>query len=125
MIHIYGFPLLPPSYDGLSFFIFIFFRSRQPSPTLINHERIHFYQQLELLFIFHWLLYLVHYIFLLIYFISKPRKSGQSLHDKAYRNICFEQEAYDNERNPHYLEHRKPFAWFRYLRPRGTNPRQI
>ena len=33
----------------------------------------------------------------------------------AYRNISFEQEAYDNQGFPNYLEDRKPFAWMKYL----------
>ena len=33
----------------------------------------------------------------------------------AYRNISFEQEAYENEELPNYLEDRKPFSWVKYL----------
>ena len=33
----------------------------------------------------------------------------------AYRNISFEQEAYENERFPNYLGDRKPFSWVKYL----------
>jgi fatty acid desaturase len=33
----------------------------------------------------------------------------------AYRNISFEQEAYENEGLPNYLEDRKPFSWVKYL----------
>ena len=34
----------------------------------------------------------------------------------AYRNISFEREAYVNERNPQYLDSRRHFAWFNYLK---------
>lgn len=36
--------------------------------------------------------------------------------NEAYKNISFEQEAYDNELDPDYLTARKPFAWLRYIR---------
>ena len=35
---------------------------------------------------------------------------------KAYRNISFEREAYDFEKEKDYLVFRKRFAWFNYLR---------
>ena len=33
----------------------------------------------------------------------------------AYRSLSFEREAYDNDDNLKYLETRKPFSWFKYL----------
>ena len=35
--------------------------------------------------------------------------------DEAYRNISFEQEAYDHEAEHYYLSVRKHFAWMRYI----------
>lgn len=35
---------------------------------------------------------------------------------KAYREISFEKEAYENERNLHYLEKRKWFSFLKYLK---------
>ncbi|MCA6073934.1 hypothetical protein [Fulvivirga sedimenti] len=114
MIRIYGFPLGP--YDGFSFFIFLFFKSKNPSAELINHERIHFYQQVELLFIFHWLLYAGHYAVLRLKMLGKP--GIKRPHDTAYRAICFEKEAYANERNLTYLDNRPLFAWRHYFHSR-------
>jgi hypothetical protein len=96
-------------YTGFSFFIFIWIsRLEQNSVRLIRHETIHFRQQVELLFVFHWLLYG------LFYTIS--RLKGQR-HYIGYRYNPFELEAYGNDSNPEYLKQRKLFAWLRYLRP--------
>jgi len=73
---------------------------------LINHETIHFHQQLELLFIFHWLLYA------LFYAISRIAGRG---HYIAYRYNPFEMEAYRHDGDLDYLPKRKLFAWFGYL----------
>jgi hypothetical protein len=67
-----------------------------------NHETIHFQQQLELLFVFHWLLYFAFYIVGMIRF-----RSGTL----AYFNNPFEIEAYDNEEDEYYLITRKRYNW--------------
>jgi hypothetical protein len=63
---------------------------------LINHERIHLRQQLEMLII----PFYIYYLFL--------------LKRKGYLNISFEKEAYANEGNLNYLKERKPYAWLKY-----------
>ena len=75
------------------------------SKTCRRHETIHFQQQLELLFLFQWLLYGVFWIFGFIKY-----------HDaaKAYRQNPFEQEAYTNQRKIKYLERRKRWCWKNY-----------
>lgn len=94
-------------YTGFSFFIFIWIsRLEKNSARLIRHETIHFRQQLELLFVFHWLLYGSFYIV--------SRLKGQR-HYIGYRYNPFELEAYGNDGNEDYLRQRKPFAWVRYL----------
>ena len=96
------------NYEGFSFFIFIFYwRGTQDKSTILNHERIHFWQQVELLFIVHWLLYVIFYLV--------GRLRGRN-HDAAYRSIPFEREAYAFERDPGYLAERKPFAWINKLK---------
>ena len=118
MIRIYGFPLGP--YDGFSFFIFLFFKSKTPSKTIINHERIHFFQQLELLFVIHWILYLLHYLILRIEVLRMKNKPANP-HDWAYRHIVFEIEAYAMEKDLTYLKTRKPYAWLRYFQRSGNH----
>jgi hypothetical protein len=95
-------------YTGFSFFIFIWVSIHEKDqPRLIRHERIHFHQQLELLFIFHWLLYVTFYSIL--------RLKGQR-HYIAYRFNPFELEAYENDNDLTYPEKRKFFSWVKYLK---------
>lgn len=95
-------------YTGLSFFVFIWI-TRQPhdQTQLVRHEKIHFWQQVEMLFIFHWLLY--------VFFYLLGRMGGQC-HYIAYRYNPFELEAFSNDRDENYLRKRRPFAWVRYVR---------
>ena len=76
---------------------------------LRNHETIHYHQQLELLFIGQWILYVFYWLKGLITY-----RNGEI----AYRQSPFEREAYDNDQNLDYLKTRKPFAWRHY---RGIN----
>ena len=81
--------------------------SRGPmSPKTKRHETIHFQQQLELLFIFQWILYGA---FWLRNFIKY--KDGAA----AYFTNPFEEEAYGNESDENYLEHRKRYSWTKYV----------
>ena len=68
----------------------------------INHESIHWQQQLEMLIIFFYLWYVIEWL------IRLPRGN-------AYRNLSFEREAYGNENNYDYLEMRRPYAWVKKI----------
>lgn len=99
--------ILWKGYSAITIWPFIFVRTdTNISETLINHEKIHGRQQLEMALIGFYLWYVVEWIIRL--FINGPRE--------AYRNICFEREAYDNESNTDYLEKRQWFAWRKYLK---------
>ena len=93
--------------NGITIFPFIFLRESafKENKILINHEKIHIRQQLELLIIFFYLWYVVEYYYW--YF---------SLKDKhlAYRNISFEREAYAMEEDLNYLETRKIWSFWKY-----------
>lgn len=91
-----------------SFFIFIIFKDKEAAAdqATIQHERIHFYQQLELLFVFQWLLYAVFYIV--------DRNLGAS-HLEAYKSNPFEMEAHENEGKSDYLKNRKLYNWTKYI----------
>lgn len=67
----------------------------------IRHETIHTAQMKEMLYIFFYLWYVIEWFVKLI----KYRNSY-----KAYRNISFEREAYNNEDNINYLDGRKIFS---------------
>ncbi|MCM1079094.1 MAG: hypothetical protein NC344_05635 [Bacteroidales bacterium] len=70
----------------------------------LNHEAIHTAQMRELLYVPFYVLYLIEWICRLF------------LKGYAYRNISFEQEAYDNQFNFNYLNRRKYYSWIKYLR---------
>ena len=73
------------------------------SDKTINHEKIHTEQQKELLFVFFYILYLIEWFIKLF------------LPGNAYRNISFEQEAYDYENDMNYLKTRKRYTWIKYI----------
>ena len=74
------------------------------SNELINHERIHTAQQREMLFVFFYLAYLAEWL------------TRLPMRGNAYRNISFEREAYAHQRDLHYLESRRHYAWCHYLK---------
>jgi hypothetical protein len=94
--------------NAMALYPFMLFRTRvlKADALIINHEKIHFRQQLELLILPFYLLYLIHYLF---------NRFKYPNHDQAYYNICFEREAYSNDRDLSYLHKRRPFAWIRFL----------
>lgn len=71
---------------------------------VVNHERIHLRQQLEMLFIPFFIAYAIEWTVRCIRYRSMW---------KAYRNVSYEKEAYANERDLSYLSKRKCFAQFR------------
>lgn len=94
--------------NAMALFPFMVFKDpkQKDNPVLINHEKIHFMQQLELLIIPFYILYLIFYLLNLIRFRD---------HSKAYFNICFEKEAYVNDGNINYLQNRGLYSWLRYF----------
>jgi len=71
---------------------------------IINHEKIHWKQQLEMFILFFYLWYLIEWVIRL--FINVD----------AYMNLSFEREAYTNEYDLFYLKKRKSFSWFKYIK---------
>ena len=94
--------------SGITLFPLILLRKKEyrQNEILINHEKIHLRQQLELLIIPFYIWYLSEY-----YIKYLKYKDSQI----AYRNISFEREAYDNEQNPDYLKRRKFWSFLKYL----------
>ena len=92
---------------GITLFPFIFItKNKQGNETILRHEQIHFKQQVECLIIGFYLVYLLHFIWCLVKYRN---------FEKAYNNICFECEAYSNQRNKNYLDNRKRFSFIKYL----------
>lgn len=73
---------------------------------LINHELIHRAQNIELLFVGQWIIYFVHFSINLFKYDWDIQM--------AYRNVCFEREAYANEDDIWYLSKRPRWAWRKY-----------
>ncbi len=80
------------------------YRNQHLSPRLLNHEAIHTEQMKETLYIGFYVLYFIFWLFRLL---TPPLAS-------AYRDISFEQEAYENQNNLDYLKTRQPYAWIWY-----------
>lgn len=100
--------IVPKGYTGITLFPFIFLKKKEfkADKNLINHEKIHLKQQLELLII------LFYFFYGLEWFIKLLKYRNRYL---AYRNLSFEREAYQNENNYNYLKNRKTWAFLSYL----------
>src|SRR4051812_5532799 len=85
--------------NAMALYPFMLFKSSslKSDAFIINHEKIHFKQQQELLILPFYILYLLHYL------INRLKYKG---HHQAYLNICFEREAYANDRDLEYLNRR-------------------
>ncbi len=92
----------------MALFPFVLIRKKElfEDRIFLNHERIHLRQQIELLVIPFYIFYGLNYIF---------NRFKYKRHDTAYRNICFEREAYQNESNLQYLKERKILNWVKYI----------
>lgn len=97
---------LPASAMALYPFMIFKDAAQKDNTLLINHEKIHFRQQLELLILPFYILYLSNYLINLVRFRN---------HSKAYFQISFEKEAYANDHNLSYLKERKPYSWLKFL----------
>ena len=96
MIRLFG-TILGLEASAVAFFPFIFVAPKTVvTDRLLNHERIHLRQQVELLVLPFYIWYLIAYF------------------RKGYRNVSFEREAYGNEYDLDYLKRRKPFSFFKY-----------
>ncbi len=87
-------------------FIFVTQSNQKNNPILLNHEKIHLKQQLELLIIPFYIWYLGEFLFRLFQYKNSYL---------AYKNISFEKEAYANEKQLNYLKKRALWNFWRYL----------
>lgn len=96
-------------FRGMAIFPFIFIRNKalKKDKVIINHEKIHLRQQIEMLCCFFFLWYIIEYFYHLIRLKDR---------DKAYRSISFEKEAYNNEHDFSYLQKRSFLNFFKYLK---------
>jgi hypothetical protein len=101
--------LIPKGFRGFTFFPFVFLSDKKDKShaVLMNHERIHYKQQIELGILFFFLWYIVE--FCINWFKLRDKQ-------QAYHAISFEQEAYENETDLAYLKNRKGYAFVKYLK---------
>lgn len=91
--------------SGISLCPFGIYTDYPNDPAIVNHEKIHWRQQVEMLVIPFYLWYVTEY------FIKRlTRNKGD-----AYRAISFEREAYDWQDELNYLQSRRPYSWTRYI----------
>jgi hypothetical protein len=100
--------LIPKKYRGLTFFPFIIIKDGydKSNKILINHEKIHIRQQLELLILPFYIWYFSDFLIKMIRYKDK---------NKAYKNIIFEREAYANEKDLDYLKSRSFWDFLNYF----------
>lgn len=121
------------NFRGITLFPFIIVKDKKTrdNKTVINHERIHLRQQIEIFITSIILLillkilfgvgsiwsilgygYLSYYILYIgEWIINKIKKRSN-----AYRSSSFEKEAYSNDDNLDYLKTRKWYSSFKYLK---------
>ncbi len=98
------------NYVGLTLWPFILLREDRlkEDQTLVNHERIHLRQQLEMFIIPFYVWYLLEWCVRCIIYRDAYR---------AYQNLSFEREAYLCEDDLNYLNTRNPYSFIKYLWP--------
>ena len=101
--------LVPKGYIGMTIFPFMFLKHKtlKGNSVLINHEKIHLKQQLELLIILFFVVYFLEFLVRLLQY--------KNWH-LAYRNISFEREAYLNEKDLSYLKKRSFWNFVKYFK---------
>jgi hypothetical protein len=95
--------------SAIAIYPFILLKSKDllSNVYIINHEKIHLRQQLELLILPFYLIYFIEYLI---------GRIGGKNHFDAYMNISFEKEAFTNEKNLNYLKERKFFDFVKYYK---------
>lgn len=84
----------------------VIFAKGECNDIMLNHEKIHSRQMVEMIVLPFYLFYIMEWLIRLIQYKDSY---------KAYRNISFEKEAYANQLNLTYLKTRKFFNWKHYL----------
>lgn len=80
--------------------------------TDLRHELIHTRQMRELLFIPFYMVYFAEWLVRLVQYRNPLR---------AYCNVSFEREAYENQSDKDYLKNRRLYAWCHYMRKKPAH----
>jgi hypothetical protein len=99
--------LTPKWVRGITLYPFVVLTDKRDKKNLVllNHEKIHVRQQIEMLVLPFFLLYMLEF---LIGYIKY--KNWQN----AYKNISFEREAYSNEKDLDFLKKRSFWNFIKY-----------
>ena len=100
--------LIPKGFRGITLFPFIIVSENdlKQNQIVINHEKIHIRQQMELLILPFFIWYGIEFL------IKWIRYKDKNL---AYRNISFEKEAYAKEKDLSYLKQRSFWKFLSYF----------
>ena len=100
--------LVPNGYVGIALFPFILLKHKtfKNNSTLVNHEKIHLRQQLELLVLVFYLWYVIEFLIRLFMYKNWAY---------AYKNMSFEREAYAKEKDLNYLKSRPFFNVINFI----------
>ena len=100
--------IFPSTFNALAVWPFIILRepALRSDSVLIHHERIHLRQQLELLWVFFFIIYMTEFLAKIIIY-RQPKL--------AYRNISFEREAYENEYDLNYVRNKPLWSFVGYI----------
>lgn len=95
------------NYIAINLFGIIFSKLKVLNRYTINHESIHTAQMKEMAYIFFYLWYGIEYCIIRLF----HKKQGD-----AYKDVSFEEEARYNQKDLNYLQNRKHYAWFKYIK---------
>jgi hypothetical protein len=100
--------IIAKSFSALTIYPFIILKTNEDKKdyVLINHERIHLRQQVELLWIIFFIWYMIEFLIKLAYYRNAYL---------AYKQISFEQEAYYYENDLDYIKKRKAYHFLKFL----------
>ena len=107
--------LVPSGYYAITLFGYLV-RRKKYKDTLVSsrtwiHENTHHLQSQDF-----GLGFFGYFIFYILYGLEWLLKLPFAVAGyRIYRSLSFEQESYNNESNPTYLEQRKRFAWVKYI----------
>lgn len=104
------------NYKAINICGIVFYKGDNLSDKTINHEKIHTKQMIELLFIFFYLWYGIEYLIIRLF----HKKQNDVYHD-----VSFEEEAHNNDDNLNYIDTRKHYAWFKYIKVKSSNNNAI
>ena len=100
--------LIPKDFRGITLFPFVFVSEKdlKQNQVLINHEKIHIRQQLEMLIVPFFIWYGIEFLIKWINYKDK---------NVADRNISFERDAYSNKKDLNYLKQMSLLRFMKYF----------